>query len=84
MLQTRLWLSIKSLPAAKKNGFEKFLASPYFNQRKDLTLLYGIIKKALNEEIELTKEAAWKAVFPQTKIYRIQPSAFDELFTTFV
>lgn len=88
MLQTRIWKSIKSLPAAKRNGFEKFLLSPYFNQRKDLVLLYHFIEKNVSEEIDLKKETVWKSIFPNQKFseskLRLLMSYLQRLFEQFI
>lgn len=88
MLQTRLWQSIKSLPAAKKNSFSKFLHSPYFNKREDLILLYQVVEQHLAEEKELTKADAWKAIFPEQKFteskLRLLMSYLQRLFEQFI
>ena len=88
MFQTRLWLSIKSLPAPKRNGFDKFLRSPYFNQREDLYLLYSVLEKAISNERELNKEAVWKSIFPNKKYkeqtLRLLMSYLQRLFEQFI
>ena len=63
MLQTRIWQSLKSLPAPKKNSFGKFLKSPYFNQREDLYHLYESILEVMIKEQEVSKEEIWELTF---------------------
>ena len=88
MLQTRLWISIKSLPPRKKSSFTKFLKSPYFNQREDLCLLYRIIKQALEKEKDMTKEEVWLSLFPDKKYessqLRLLMSYLQKLFEQFI
>ena len=88
MIQTRIWQSIKSLPAQKKNNFGKFLRSPYFNQREDLCLLFDTIEKAIGEEEEISKEAVWKKAFSSKKYapqnFRLLMSYLQKLFEQFI
>ena len=88
MLQTRLWLSVKSLPPRKKSNFYKFLKSPYFNQREDLCLLYEAIKQAIEKEKDLTKEDLWQVLFPKQKYkssqLRLLMSYLQKLFEQFI
>ncbi|MGK0365483.1 MAG: hypothetical protein ACI85O_002549 [Saprospiraceae bacterium] len=88
MLQTRLWLSIKSLPPRKKSNFAKFLKSPYFNQREDLCLLYAAIRQAIEKEKDLTKEDLWQILFSkqsyESSQLRLLMSYLQKLFEQFI
>jgi len=88
MLQTRLWISIKSLPPRKKSNFTKFLKSPYFNQREDLCLLYEELKFAIEKEKDLSKESLWQSLFPKKNYngsqLRLLMSYLQKLFEQFI
>lgn len=88
MLTTRIWQSIKSLPAAKKNSFGKFLQSPYFNQREDLFQLFESIQTAINKEQEISKEEIWEITFSNRKYsqqnLRLLMSYLQKLFEQFI
>ncbi|MFK8008753.1 MAG: hypothetical protein AB8H03_20505 [Saprospiraceae bacterium] len=88
MLKTRIWQSLKSLPAAKRNSFGKFLQSPYFNQREDLFQLFEAIQVAMNKEQEISKEGIWEATFSKQKYsaqnLRLLMSYLQKLFEQFI
>jgi len=88
MLQTRIWISVKSLPPRKKSSFAKFLKSPYFNQREDLCLLYDVIKEAIEKEKDLTKEELWLKLFALSEYnssqLRLLMSYLQKLFEQFI
>ncbi len=88
MLQTRIWQSLKSLPAPKKNSFGKFLKSPYFNQREDLCQLYESIHQAMDSEKEVSKAEIWAATFSDKKYsaqnLRLLMSYLQKLFEQFI
>ena len=88
MLQTRIWQSLKSLPAPKKNSFGKFLKSPYFNKRADLCQLYESIQEAMQLDREVSKTEIWTATF-EDKSYsaqnlRLLMSYLQKLFEQFI
>jgi len=88
MLQTRIWQSLKSLPAPKKNSFGKFLKSPYFNHREDLCQLYESIQKAINKEKEISKKEIWESAFSKKKYseqnLRLLMSYLQKLFEQYI
>ena len=88
MLQTRLWISLKSLSAQKLAAFSKFLASPYFNQRADLSALLACLKDGILKGKALSKEAVWQDLFPGKKFnqqeLRLLMSYLQRLFEKFI
>lgn len=67
MKHSILLKNIAALPARDRKLFQKWLASPLFNQREDLPLLFEYIHKYLEKKPEwLFKEKVWPVIYPQT------------------
>ena len=58
------WRTLGSFSAKEHRTFAKFLASPYFNTRQDLQVLYKQASERLSEEQEPEGETLWRAVHP--------------------
>ncbi len=71
MNKTVLVQYIFSLNDAEIKNFRHWLASPFFNNRQELILLYNWIVDCGKNNIEITKSAAFDHVFP-TKKYNDQ------------
>ncbi len=63
MLDTRIFACIQTLSSQKRTAFGRFLASPYFNQRNDLSILYTGICLSLKEDTAISKEKFWERSF---------------------
>lgn len=65
MRQSTLLKNIAALPAGQRKPFQKWLASPLFNQRDDLRRLYRYILQQLDKKPEgLFKEDVWPVLYP--------------------
>ncbi len=59
--------NIAPLPNKDRNLFQKWLASPIFNQREDLSKLFQYIHKYLEKKPELLfKESVWPSIYTST------------------
>ena len=66
MYQSRLVQHIRELSSKKRERFRQFVHSPYFNQHdRTVALLDFILKKLDGRPSGLTKERAYKALFPK-------------------
>lgn len=68
MKETLLFQAITTLDKREIREFKKFLASPYFNQREDVAVLFVFLAEAKPKAI-LNKENAFVAMFPKEKKY---------------
>lgn len=67
MRHSTLVKNIAALSQKDRRQFQKWLASPLFNQRDDLTGLFQYIHQNLEKQPEyLFKEQVWPAIYPQT------------------
>lgn len=67
MEQSKLIELLKTFTASELLAFRDFVASPYFNKREELVLLYAYLKKAAADgypEARLTRERLFAAAFP--------------------
>lgn len=67
MEQSKLIELLKTFTASELLAFRDFVASPYFNKREELVLLYAYLKKAAADgypEGRLTRERLFAAAFP--------------------
>jgi hypothetical protein len=48
--KTRLWKSLLTLKATERSAFRKFLASPYFNKREDVQLLFDYLDRQMERQ----------------------------------
>ena len=71
MKDSKLIRLLEKLTASELKRFQKFLDSPYFNEREDVRALYAHIRKTAPRFLHtrLRKERAYAAVFPNTKAY---------------
>lgn len=79
MLSDKLLSLLSSFSKSKLNSFKKYLSSPFFNENKDLIILFEMIHKQLsssssngNDLSALKKEAVWKKLYPQKKYADVQ------------
>jgi len=74
MLSRKLLNFLESFSRPERYSFQKFLASPFFNESQDLIRLFDLILATMKEseangkKKELTKQAVWQLLFP-TKTY---------------
>jgi hypothetical protein len=68
MKETLLFQAITSLDKREIREFKKFLASPYFNQREDVAVLFAFLAEA-KAKTSLNKENAFAMMFPKEKKY---------------
>ena len=68
MIKSALLEVCRSLSSTETRELKKFIRSPFFNQREDVTRLFDHIQSALKagKEKALEKEAAFKYVFGNT------------------
>ncbi|WP_421949217.1 hypothetical protein [Phaeodactylibacter xiamenensis] len=89
MYQSRLVQHIRELPAKKQERFRQFVNSPYFNQHDRTTaLLEFILKKLDGRPSGLSKERAYKALFPgedfnEQQLYNVM-SYLNKLYYRFM
>ncbi len=89
MYQSRLVQHIRELPAKKRERFRQFINSPYFNQHDRTTaLLEFILKKLDGRPSGLSKERAYKALFPgedfnEQQLYNVM-SYLNKLYYRFM
>jgi hypothetical protein len=65
--QSKLIELLKTFTASELLAFRDFVASPYFNKREELVLLYAYLKKVAAEgypEVRITRERLFAAAFP--------------------
>lgn len=67
MRHSTLLKNIATLSTKDRNMFQKWLSSPFFNQREDLVALFQYVHKHLEKKPEkLQKEIVWPAIYPNT------------------
>ena len=70
MLSRKLLSFLESFSKPELYSFQKFLASPFFNESQDLIQLFDLILKAIKKseangkKKELAKQAVWRYLFP--------------------
>jgi len=88
MLETRLFKRIYSLSSQKRSAFDRFLDSPYFNQREDLRKLFDGICKSLKEDRAISKEKFWETTFKGQQYVesdlRLRMTYLQRLFEKFI
>lgn len=60
---SKLWRALSVFSKKELGRLHRFLLSPYFNTRKDVTVLFELLWKALKKGNAPENEALWKAVF---------------------
>ncbi len=66
MTETLLWQTFATLDKRELRELRKFVISPYFNQRDDVTALFDYLSACLSgKKKNLTKENAFAAMFPK-------------------
>jgi hypothetical protein len=89
MYQSRLVQHIRELSTKKRERFRQFVSSPYFNQHDRTTaLLEFILKKLDGRPSGLSKERAYKALFPgedfnEQQLYNVM-SYLNKLYYRFM
>jgi hypothetical protein len=63
--KSTVWEAILSLTKQEEKAFQKFLASPYYNQRAELNRLFAHFLTCKNDDVALAAPAIWEAVYPQ-------------------
>jgi hypothetical protein len=65
MKSSKLWAIFQQLSSKEIRELDKFLQSPYFNQREDVILLYQYLSKAkMNSKMDISKKEVFKFLFP--------------------
>jgi hypothetical protein len=65
MKSSKLWELLQTMDVRERARLQKFVASPFFNLREDVTVLLGILDAcARNGELPPDKPAIFKALFP--------------------
>lgn len=72
MENTRLWQSVKTLSAREQNALRKFVASPYFNQRRDLQLLLDTLLASIKKDQIPSQPEIWSVLFPDQSFQQVQ------------
>ena len=68
MKETLVFQVIQTLDKREIREIKKFLASPYFNQREDVQLLFAFLTEK-KQELAFTKEKIFSILFPKEKKY---------------
>jgi hypothetical protein len=68
MKTSRLWKLIRTFDKKEIKELRKFVASPFFNQREDVVLLFEELIKCIQvKKITPTKEYLFSAIYPKEK-----------------
>lgn len=67
MLNTKLIRILKTMQESELKQLDKFIASPFFNESKNLMQFFSYLRKLSPnwEEEKLEKEKIWKKIFPK-------------------
>ena len=72
MFSDKLITLLQTFSRAELGRLHKFLQSPYFNDQKEVTLLFEWVAQALRKSesaaVLLTKEKVWAALYPHQKL----------------
>ena len=65
MKRTQLWKILCAFDKKDIREFRKFVNSPFYNQREDVTQLFEILARHLKgDKIDISKEAVFELMFP--------------------
>lgn len=65
MQNTRLWEAFAALSKSELRAFDKFVRSPFFNQKAQLTGLFEYLRTCRDTEALPVSEAAFAAAYPE-------------------
>ncbi len=67
MEKSKIIYILKSFTDKELKKIKKFLLSPYFNEDKNLTLIYDLLTESIRDKKALyTRQELWNAVYPET------------------
>ncbi|MBL7797863.1 MAG: hypothetical protein JNJ90_15315 [Saprospiraceae bacterium] len=64
MQNTRLWEAFSSLAKSELRAFDKFVRSPFFNQKTQLVGLFDYLRHCNENSFAPQSDAAWSAAYP--------------------